>query len=156
VGLSLLWRKNCTWKRGVKIAITALMGAILIAIFAFPTPDTDRYSSGIQMVASRPEAEVYGPALPSLIVPGYTHERTGSIIVEQQTASVHYVYAADGAQCYHEYDCKFAYASSQRLTVYEAYHLGFKPCGRCKPPVYTPGSQLLEPTVNETAETAGA
>ena len=47
-------------------------------------------------------------------------------------------YAADGAECYHEYKCKFAFASSQRLTTYEAYYLGFKPCNRCKPPIYDP------------------
>lgn len=157
VGLSLLWRKSCTWKRGVKIAITALMGAILITIFVFPTPATDHYSSGIQMVASNPEVEVYGPALPNLIVPGYTHQSTGSIIVDHEETSVHYVYAADGAECYHEYDCKFAFASSQRLTVYEAYHLGFRPCGRCNPPVYTQGSQLQEPgSDTDEAETVGA
>ncbi|MBR2700293.1 MAG: hypothetical protein IKE76_17060, partial [Clostridia bacterium] len=66
-------------------------------------------------------------------------ENTSSIIVDQVANDVHYVYAADGAECYHEYECKFAFASSQRLTVYEAYHLGFKPCGRCNPPVYVPG-----------------
>ena len=31
-----------------------------------------------------------------------------------------------------------AFDSSQRLTVYEAYYLGFEPCGRCKPPIYDP------------------
>ena len=83
-------------------------------------------------------------------------DRTGSIIVEKPNSDVHYVYAADGARCYHEYECKFAFASSQRMTVYEAYHLGFEPCGRCKPPVYTPGSQLLEPGAEPTQEPTDA
>ena len=139
VGLNKMWRGSCTWPRGVKIGITAAMAAILVAIFAMPTPTADKYTTGVQMVAGKPEVEVYGPALPSLIVQGYTRENTGSIIVPQATSDVHYVYAADDADCYHEYECKFAFASSQRLTVYEAYHLGFKPCGRCNPPVYIPG-----------------
>ena len=155
VGLSKLWRQSCTWRRGVKIGITAAMAAVLVAIFVIPTPSAGTYTTGVQMVSENPEVEVYGPALPSLIVPGYTHESTGSIIVNETANDVHYVYAADGARCYHEYECKFAFASSQRLTVYEAYHLGFEPCGRCNPPVYTPGSQLLEPGTEASDGTEG-
>lgn len=139
VGLTKMWRSTCTWPRAVKIGITAFMAAILAAIFIVPTPQTAKFETGIQMVADKPEVEVYGPALPALIVTGYTRDHTGSIIVDEVENNVHYVYAADDADCYHEYECKFAFASSQRLTVYEAYHLGFKPCGRCNPPVYIPG-----------------
>ena len=139
VGLSLTWRSSCTWKKGVKIGISAAMAAVLAAIFLVPIPSINAPSNGVQVVADKPTVEVYGPALPNLIVPGYTRENTGSIIVDQVESDAHYVYAADDARCYHEYECKFAFASSQRLTVYEAYYLGFEPCGRCKPPVYTPG-----------------
>ena len=89
-------------------------------------------------MTNKPEVEVYGPDLPNFIVPGYTNDQTESIIVPGVENDVHYVYAADGAECYHEYKCKFAFASSQRLTTYEAYYLGFKPCNRCKPPIYDP------------------
>ena len=160
VGLSKMWRRTCTWPRGVKIGITAAMAAILVAIFVIPMPTADKLGAGIQLVADKPEVEVYGPALPSLIVQGYTRESTGSIIVDEVQSDVHYVYAADGADCYHEYECKFAFASSQRLTVYEAYHLGFKPCGRCNPPVYVPGetdpitAQPLGTAVQTAAEEA--
>jgi len=154
VGLSLMWRGSCTWKRGTKIAITAAMAAVLAAIFVVPTPRVGGDVSGVQMVADKPSVEVYGPALPSLIVPGYTRESTGSIIIDEVKNDVHYVYAADGARCYHEYECKFAFASSQRLTVYEAYHLGFEPCGRCKPPVYVPGETV--PVTAEPIDRSGA
>ena len=146
VGLKLMWRRACTWNRGVKIGISAAMAAILLAIIIAPIPRANSQVSGIQMVSGNPEVEVYGPALPSLIVPGYTRESTGSIIVDTVESETHYVYAAEGARCYHEYDCKFAFASSQRLTVYEAYFLGYEPCGRCKPPVYEPGSELVVTT----------
>jgi len=136
VGLTLMWRRDCRWHPAVKAGITTLMAAALAAIFLFPTPNVA--SGGVELVTSKPEVEIYGPDLPTFIVPGYTNDQTSSIIVPAVENEVHYVYAADGAECYHEYKCKFAYASSQRLTVYEAYYLGFKPCGRCKPPIFDP------------------
>ena len=48
-----------------------------------------------------------------------------------------YVYASEGQERYHLYKCEFAYASAKRLTLYEAYYLGYKPCGICNPPSYT-------------------
>ena len=137
VGLSRMWRRSCTWHPAVKACISVAMAAVLVAVLIAPTtkPAT---TGGVQLVTNRPEVEVYGPDLPSFIVPGYTSEQTNSIIVPAVENDVHYVYAADGAKCYHEYKCKFAYASSQRLTVFEAYYLGFQPCNRCKPPLYDP------------------
>ena len=136
VGLSMMWRRSCTWPRAVKAGVTALVAAALVAVFLVPVPADHAAEGGVQLVTSKPEVEIYGPDLPSFIVPGYTNDQTESVIVDGVDSDVHYVYAADGAECYHEYNCKFAFASSQRLTVYEAYYLGFKPCGRCNPPVY--------------------
>ena len=162
VGLTKMWSDGCTWPKRVKAGITLLTMAVLASIFIIPTPQTTKFETGVQMVADTPEVEVYGPALPTVIVSGYTREHTGSIIVNEVANNVHYVYAADGADCYHEYECKFAFASSQRLTVYEAYHLGFRPCGRCHPPVYIPGQTdpiTAQPIANTmmttTVDTAG-
>ena len=143
VGLTLMWRRSCTWHGAVKAGITLVMAAALITVFALPTAHIDSTAGGVAMVSSRPEVEVYGPELPNFIVPGYTNEQTSSILVDAEQSDIHYVYAADGAKCYHEYKCKFAYASSQRLTVYEAYYLGFKPCGRCMPPLYDPATNTI-------------
>ena len=137
VGLSRMWRRSCTWHPAVKACISVAMAAVLVAVLIAPTA-TPPKGGGVQLVTNRPEVEVYGPDLPSFIVPGYTSEQADSIIVPAVENDVHYVYAADGAKCYHEYKCKFAYASSQRLTVFEAYYLGFQPCNRCKPPIYDP------------------
>jgi hypothetical protein len=139
VGLSRMWRRSCTWHPAVKACISVAMAAVLVAVLIAPTA-TPPKGGGVQLVTNRPEVEVYGPDLPSFIVPGYTSEQTDSIIVPAVENDVHYVYAADGAKCYHEYKCKFAYASSQRLTVFEAYYLGFAPCNRCKPPLYDPAT----------------
>ena len=137
VGLTLMWRRSCRWPMAVKAGVSVLMAGILVAIFAIPAPTTS-VNGGVELVTNKPEVEVYGPDLPNFIVPGYTNDQTESIIMPAVDNDVHYVYAADGARCYHEYKCKFAFASSQRLTVYEAYYLGFEPCGRCKPPIYDP------------------
>ena len=136
VGLTMMWRPQCRWPIAVKAGISALMAAILVAVLVIPFPAPA--AGGVAFVTSRPEVEVYGPNLPNFIVPGYTNDQTDSIIVPAVENDVHYVYAADGAKCYHEYKCKFAFASSQRLTVFEAYYLGFQPCNRCKPPIYDP------------------
>lgn len=137
VGLTMMWRRGCNWHPAVKACISVAMAAALVAVFVIPAP-TVPANGGIELVTSRPEVEVYGPDLPSFIVPGYTNEQTDSVIVPAVENDVHYVYAADGAKCYHEYKCKFAFASSQRLTTFEAYYLGFQPCNRCKPPIYDP------------------
>lgn len=137
VGIPLMWQRSCTWHRGVKAAVTAAALALVAALLAFPLPSANRgVAGGIQMVNATDEVEVYGPDLPTYIVPGYTSDQGESVIVDVAENNIHYVYAADGAKCYHEYECKFAFASSQRLTVYEAYFLGFKPCNRCNPPKY--------------------
>ena len=137
VGIPLMWQRSCTWKKGVKLGVTAAALALVAALVLIPLPTSNRDAAGgVRMVPMEDEVEVYGPDLPSYIVPGYVDKGTESIIVDTQDSEVHYVYAADGAKCYHEYECKFAFASSQRLTVYEAYYLGFTPCGRCNPPKY--------------------
>ena len=137
VGLTMMWRRSCRWHPAVKACVSVVMAAALVAILVIPT-SAPAHTGGVELVTSRPEVEVYGPDLPSFIVPGYTSEQTDSIIVPAVENDVHYVYAADGAKCYHEYKCKFAFASAQRLTVFEAYYLGFAPCNRCKPPIYDP------------------
>ena len=137
VGLTLMWRQSCRWPMALKAGISAVMAAALLAVFILPSPKNASVG-GVELVTNKPEVEVYGPDLPNFIVPGYTNDQTESVIVPGVESDVHYVYAADGAECYHEYKCKFAFASSQRLTTYEAYYLGFKPCNRCKPPIYDP------------------
>ena len=137
LGITLMWRRKCGWPSAVKFAVTGVMMAAVITIFALPAP-ASRHTGGVRLVGANPEVEVYGPELPVAIVSGYTQPSIDSIIVNTTNEEVHYVYAADGAECYHEYECKFAYASSQRLTVYEAHYLGFRPCGLCNPPAYEP------------------
>lgn len=138
VGVVLLWRRN--WRTSTKAALTAAAAAVLTAaVLLIPSADS-RVSGGIELVGRERDVEVYGPALPTAMVTGYTASSTDSVFSAAQEDETEYVYAAKEAQCYHRSTCKFAYASSQKLTPYEAYYLGYKPCDRCNPPAYTPGS----------------
>lgn len=138
VGVALVWRRN--WRTGTKAGLTAAAAAILTAaVLLIPSADS-RVSGGVELVGRERAVEVYGPALPTAMVTGYTASSTDSVFAAAQEEETEYVYAAKEAQCYHRSTCKFAYASSQKLTPYEAYYLGYKPCGRCNPPTYTPGS----------------
>lgn len=136
VGVTMMWKHACSWRPRVKTAVSVVAAALVVAVFCAPA--APEAQGGIRLVGARPEAEIYGPELPKAIVQGYTRQATGSVLTEVEETDVHYVYAADNAECYHEYECKFAYASSQRLTVYEAYFLGFDPGPCCNPPVYRP------------------
>lgn len=136
VGVVLLWRTQ--WSGTVKYCLTGVAVAVLaIAVALLPSAD-NKVVGGVELVGVDREVSVYGPGLPTAMVTGYTVSlATDSIFSEDEETQTHYVYAAKNGSCYHEYECKFAYASSQKLTVYEAYYLGYKPCGACNPPEYT-------------------
>ena len=135
VGVVMLWRTR--WSGTVKYCLTGVaVVALAIGVALIPSAD-NKVNGGIEMVGVDKDVEVYGPALPTAMVTGYTVSlTTDSIFADDVETDIHYVYAAKNGSCYHEYECKFAYASSQKLTVYEAYHLGYTPCGRCNPPAY--------------------
>jgi len=140
VGFLRMWRSRCAWPMGVKYAFSGLMLAALAAAFVMPSP----YSApvgGLALYGNKPEVEVYGPVVPENYVPGYAAAITDSGVLpagDGEGESKLIVYATDDQDCYHLYNCKFAYASGRRLTVYEAHLLGLKPCNRCEAPAYIP------------------
>ena len=109
----------------------------LIAVLVAPSP-YEPAMGGITLVGNEPKVSVYGPELPENIVAGYSQPvHSSSVILSEDSADdTLYVYAAEGADCYHLWDCKFAFASSQKLTIMEAHFLGYEACGRCTPPTY--------------------
>lgn len=133
-GVLLTWRSR--WQPLTKYAMTAVAVAVMIVAVLVLPPTDARTPGGIELVGVDPEAEIYGPALPTAMVTGYTASSTSSVFAQDMEDEIVYVYAADDGECYHLYDCKFAYASSRRLTVYEAHYLGYTPCGLCNPPAY--------------------
>lgn len=136
LGIFLVWRTD--WSDTVKYCLTGAAVLVLaIGVALMPSP-SNRTNGGIELIGREQAVEVYGPALPTAMVTGYTVQSTSSLFAEDTEDEIEYVYAMKEGQCYHTYKCKYAYASSQKLTVYEAYHLGYKACGLCNPPVYSP------------------
>ena len=121
-----------------KSALIFGIGAVVLAaVLLVPTPK-DGKNSGIELYGEDLEVEIYGPELPQSTVGSYPVPVVESPILEdgaKQEEQITYVYASDDQDCYHLSTCKFAYASGHRFTVYEAQLLGYKPCGKCKPPV---------------------
>lgn len=136
-------RKSPGRRRKSPISIKNLLVVFLLACFAaaviiFPSPEK-QHKGSIELHGIEPEVEVYGPELPQNIVEGFSNTPVDSVVVsaEDEEEDTLYVYAAKDAECYHLGTCKFAFASAQKLTVYEATMLGYRPCGRCNPPVYS-------------------
>ena len=139
VGVILLWQRR--WMPRLKYVLSlASMGLLALAVILLPS-GVNRVNGGVELVGTQKQADVYGPALPTAMVSSYSVTNTDSVLAaDTDEEEIEYVYAAKGQTNYHTYNCKFAYASSQKLTPYEAYYLGYTPCKRCNPPTYTPAA----------------
>ena len=141
VGLTRMISSACTWRRGTKYAVGALCCAILAAVVICPSP-YQRSKGGIELFGDDPEVEIYGPELPETIVGGYTAPVIQPVVLPAEDANAQddtiYVYATKDQENYHMSTCKFAFASAQRLTLYEAYYLGYTPGKCCDAPSYVP------------------
>lgn len=139
VGLTRMLSSACTWKKSSKYAVTGLTFALLAAVLIFPSP-YQRVQGGIELYGEDPEVEIYGPELPETIVGGYTAPVIQSVVLpaedENAVDDTVYVYATKDQKNYHMGTCKFAFASAQRLTLYEAYYLGYTPGKCCDAPSY--------------------
>lgn len=139
VGLTRMLSGACSWKPGVKYAVTGLVFAALAAVLIFPSPYPS-IQGGIELYGEDPEVEVYGPVIPEAMVGGYTTPVIQSVVLpavdENAVDDTIYVYAAAEQKNYHMGTCKFAYASAQQLTLYEAYYLGYAPGKCCDAPSY--------------------
>lgn len=136
-------RKSARRRRSGRRAYVwfALAATVLVAVLVCPSPYSGK-QGGIVLHGDDPTAEIYGPELPKTIVGGYTEPVIQSVVLDDTDDSAtddpnSYYYAQEDEKTYHTYTCKKAYASSQRLTLYEAYFLGYQPCESCNPPVYT-------------------
>lgn len=154
IGLTRMWLGKCSWKNGLKYAVSGLCVALCAAVICVPSPYR-KTRGGVEIIVEDPEVEIYGPSAPQTMINGYTSAQQESVVVDSAVSPYNAVtvFAAEGAKCYHLGDCKFAYASAKRLTVYEAYFLGYKPCGACTPPVYDPVTGITAEAVQTVEET---
>ncbi len=138
LGIYLVWRAR--WTNNARYCLTGLaVGCMALMVALLPSPDA-RVNGGIELVGRKPEAEIYGPDLPTAKVAGYVAPVAQSVFVQDDGADTLYVYATHTGQYYHLKDCQYAYASAQKMTVYEAHFLGYLPCTLCNAPAYVEGS----------------
>ena len=140
VGLTRMWRSRCSWKLGTKYLISSIALVVLAAVLLAPAPQNVRKGS-IELYGEDPEVEVYGPVLPQNYVMTASSSAGQSVIVRNEDIvdDTVYVYASKKGKAYHFKTCEYYYDGSQKLTVYEAYYMGYKPCSSCNPPIYTGG-----------------
>lgn len=120
------------------LVFLALATAALVGVLVYPSPYNAR-RGGIELYGESPEVEVYGPEAPANIVGGYTEPVIQSVVLPEQSEAEEalYVYASEEQKNYHLSTCRYAYASSKKMTLYEAYYLGYTPGKCCDAPAYS-------------------
>ena len=157
-GLYLMWHRSCRWNVALKTAVSVVCACIVAAILIAPAPER---SSGTQIniVATEPNALIFGPEAPAgYDMSDYVVAEGGlNLIAPEYVDTTIYVYASasEGSTYYHTKMCKYAYATSPRVSLYEAYTLGYTtPCGICNPPLYDPATDTVYDNPNTTGATA--
>lgn len=135
-------RKGAKKRRDGMKRTFVLFGVVmtaLVAVILAPSP-YEKPQGGVVLCGEDKEVEVYGPELPENIVDGYTQPAIQSVVLPESSGDEDetiYVYASENQKNYHMPTCQFAYASGSKLTLYEAYFLGYTPGKCCDAPAYT-------------------
>lgn len=135
-------RKGAKKRRDGMKRTFVLFGVVmtaLVAVILAPSP-YEKPQGGVVLCGEDKEVEVYGPELPENIVDGYTQPTIQSVVLPESSGDEDetiYVYASENQKNYHMPTCQFAYASGSKLTLYEAYFLGYTPGKCCDAPAYT-------------------
>lgn len=146
-GLYLMWKRDCRWNMALKALTTAVFVCLAAAVLIVPSPDK-RSNTEVRLVGAEPNAEIFGPEMPE----GYdaseyvVAEGGLNLIAPEYVDDTVYVYASaeKGSTYYHTKMCQYAYASAPRVSLYEAYTLGYvTPCGICNPPLYDPATDTV-------------
>ena len=95
-------------------------------------------ASGVQIVGTGTEMEVYGPPLPSDMAKSISAQPS-SIVVRMEestepTPAPIYVYCNTGGKNYHSQDCKYVYEHTPRVTLLEAVKASYTKCPYCNAP----------------------
>ena len=146
-GLYLMWKRSCRWPMALKAGLTALFACAVLAIIIVPAPERQA-GTQVKLVGAEPNAEVFGPEMPAgYNISDYIVAEGGMDLIAPEVvddAVYVYVSASKGSTYYHDSQCQYAYASSPRVTLYEAHVLGYTtPCGICNPPLYDPATDTV-------------
>lgn len=139
IGIYRMWEPTCTWKNSVKYILSAVPALALAFILIWPIGAAP-VKGGVNLVGTEKVVEVYGPELPEKMVAGYARPADGTVLAANPETENNtlYVYATDKQTRYHLGNCKFAFASGRKMTLYEANFRGLTPCQLCKAPAYNP------------------
>lgn len=138
VGIFMVWRAR--WSNNARYCLTGLaVACMVLMVTLLPSPDA-RVNGGVELVGRKKVAEIYGPDLPTAMVTGYVAPVGESVFVQEDGEETTYVYAVPGDKYYHLSDCRKAYATAQKMTLYETYFLGYSACNICHPPLYQHGT----------------
>lgn len=142
VGLTLMWRWKCSWRAGVKAAISAPVLLALLAVMLYPSPSVSNVGS-ITLYGENRSAKIYGPEIPQgYMMPTETFAPESVIVPAEDLVDTRFfVYSGENAKCYHLESCDYAYVGAKKMTVFEAYYAGLIPCDICGSPAYTGGFQ---------------
>lgn len=144
------WFIRRSYAPAICLGAATLIALVIVCVFALPMPKgsiANDAPATAEVVAVRTQSPVNSyvavqpqdSALYEELKVTNAGDTVSAIIYDKEDNPGNVtVYAAEDAECYHLGDCKFAFASSKRLTAYEAYYLRYRPCGRCNPPVYDP------------------
>ncbi len=137
VGLALMWHPSCRWKKVNKAAIS--MGSLaLAAIVALgvvgAVQQSGRMRSGVQLVSTRPQVEVYGPAVPASVSYSYVESDTiqqAVVITPEPTEKPETAYYNDGGRYFHTENCSVVRGNTPCYAVTRLLGMGIKPCPKC-------------------------
>lgn len=146
-GLYLMWQRSCRWSVALKSTVSVLCACLVLAILFAPSPERAD-GTRIKMVEIEENASIFGPEMPeNYDMSDYVVAEGGlNLIAPEYVDTTIYVYAsaAEGSTYYHTKMCQYAYASAPRVSLYEAYSLGYvTPCGICNPPLYDPETDTV-------------
>ena len=156
-GLYLMWQPRCRWNIAVKSAVSVLCACLVLGILFAPVPERAD-GTRTNIIDTEPNARLFGPDMPE----GYDmHEYVVAeggldLIAPEYVDDTVYVYvsAEEGSTYYHTKMCKYAYATSPRVSLYEAHTLGYvTPCGICNPPLYDAATDTVMDNPNAVSTT---
>ncbi len=139
VGLYIMW-DECDWKLWIKIAISTLWAAILIAmaVMLFDTHEPETGGKEVQKVSY--SGKMLAP-LPPTNLPDTSkllrssNEESKLISEPTPTPKPTMVYCNDNGKYYHLAGCRYVYEGrTPRVTLNQAKNAGKTACPICNPP----------------------
>ena len=125
LGLYAMWTR-APWSKWAKIAVSALVAAVLVVILTPSTNPPERQIGGIVTVDGDPAYTLLGPEAP---------EDRGKIEIYTPRRTAIIVYCNPGGQYYHSEDCVHVQkGETPQATLEQALKAGYRQCPECDAP----------------------